>query len=45
MQFDVSMGVQLRNAELLDAVNSVLAREQAAIDAILRRYAVPRVTG
>jgi mxaJ protein len=45
MQFDVSMGVQLHDAALLDAVNKVLAREQPAIDAILRRYAVPRASG
>jgi mxaJ protein len=45
MQFDVSMGVQLHDAALLDAVNSVLAREQPAIDDILRHYAVPRTSG
>jgi mxaJ protein len=45
MQFDVSMGVQMHDVALLEAVNSVLAQEQAAIDDILRRYAVPRAPG
>jgi mxaJ protein len=45
MQFDVAMGVQMHDAELLDEVNRMLAREQPAIDAILRRYAVPRAAG
>jgi mxaJ protein len=45
MQFDVAMGVQVHDVALLEAVNNVLAREQPAIDAILRRYAVPRATG
>jgi mxaJ protein len=45
MQFDIAMGVQVHDAALLEAVNNVLAREQPAIDAILRRYAVPRATG
>jgi mxaJ protein len=45
MQFDVSMGVQIHNAALLDAVNNVLARERPAIDGILRRYSVPQASG
>jgi mxaJ protein len=42
MSFDISMGVQVKNTQLLDQVNTVLAREQAAIDGILRDYDVPR---
>jgi mxaJ protein len=45
MEFDVAMGVQMHEGALLDEVNGVLAREQPAIDAILRRYAVPRAPG
>jgi mxaJ protein len=43
MTFDISMGVQAKNTQLLAQVNAALAREQSAIDAILRDYAVPRV--
>jgi mxaJ protein len=43
MTFNISMGVQARNTELLDRVNAALTREQPAIDAILRSYDVPRV--
>jgi mxaJ protein len=42
MTFDISMGVQVKNRELLDQVNAALTREQSAIDAILRDYGVPR---
>jgi mxaJ protein len=41
MAFDIAMGVRLKNPELRDRVNDVLAREQPAIDAILRAYHVP----
>jgi mxaJ protein len=43
MIFDISMGVQIRNAALLEDVNQILARERRAVDAILREYQVPRV--
>jgi mxaJ protein len=43
MTFDISMGVQVKNAALLEQVNAALTHEQAAIDAILRSYGVPRV--
>jgi mxaJ protein len=42
MTFDISMGVQVRNTELLEQVNAALTRQQPAIDAILRSYGVPR---
>jgi mxaJ protein len=43
MTFDISMGVQVKNAALLEQVNTALMREQPAIDATLRAYGVPRV--
>ena len=42
MVFDISMGVQMRNRELLQQVNDILAREKPAIDGILATYGVPR---
>lgn len=42
MVFDISMGVQIRNRELLQQVNDILAREKRAIDRILASYGVPR---
>jgi hypothetical protein len=42
MVFDTSMGVQMRNRELLQQVNDILAREKPAIDGILAIYGVPR---
>ena len=42
MVFNISMGVQTRNRELLQQVNEILAREKPAIDGILASYGVPR---
>jgi mxaJ protein len=42
MVFDISMGVQMRNRELLQHVNDILIREKPAIDRILASYGVPR---
>jgi mxaJ protein len=43
MEFDISMGVKRSNLELLERIDASLARERAAIAAILKAYQVPLV--
>ena len=45
MQFDISVGVQQNNQQLLKAIDSVLARRSKDIRALLLSYHVPLVTG
>jgi mxaJ protein len=42
MQYDISVGVQKNNAALLKEIDGVLARRAGDIDALLRRYGVPK---
>ncbi len=41
--FDMSMGVARANQTLLDELNSIIATDKPAIDAILRDYGVPLI--
>jgi mxaJ protein len=43
MQYDISVGVQKSNGELLREVDGVLARRAGAIHGLLERYGVPLV--
>ena len=41
--FDISMGVRRENTGLRQQLNEIIERRRPAIDAILKRYGVPRV--